>query len=117
MKRTMNIIEDAKKINEEYTDPERGTVHIGFPSTLATYMMPTAISAFRKQYPEVEFDLHQQSYVNLSESVMKGDVNIALIDPVPQSDDKIESTILFTENIFAFFPVIHYIDSHDFFFI
>src|SRR5690625_1621957 len=40
MERAMNVIEDAKQIIEEYTDPERGTVHIGFPSTLATYMMP-----------------------------------------------------------------------------
>jgi len=114
MERAMNVIEDAKQIIEEYTDPERGTVHIGFPSTLATYMMPTAISAFRKQYPEVEFDLHQQSYVNLSESVMKGDVNIALIAPVPQSDDKIESTILFTENIVALLPVNHSMARRDF---
>src|SRR5690625_1230929 len=63
MERAMNVIEDAKQIIEEYTDPERGTVHIGFPSTLATDMKATAISAFLKQYPELKVYLHPQSYV------------------------------------------------------
>src|SRR5699024_1412826 len=114
MERAMNVIEDAKQVIEEYTDPEKGTIHISFPSTLATYMMPTAISAFRKEYPEVNFDLHQRSYVNLSDSVLKGDVNIALIAPVPQSKDKLKSTILFTENIVALLPINHPLARRDY---
>lgn len=114
MERAMKVINDAKQVIEEYTDPERGTVHIGFPSTLASYMMPTAISAFRKEYPDVHFDLHQQSYVDLKKSVVKGEVNIALIAPVPQTKDKIKSTILFSENIVALLPLNHPLARHDF---
>src|SRR5690625_181235 len=99
MERAINVIEDAKQVIEEFTDPQRGTIHIGFPSTLATYMLPTAISAFREQYPDVKFDLNQGSYAQLSHSIIKGDINIALLAPVPPKTGKLHSSILFTENI------------------
>lgn len=114
MERAMNVLDDARQVIEQHTDPEKGTIHVGFPSTLATYMMPTAISAFRKEYPDVKFDLHQRSYVNLSDSVLKGDVNIALIAPVPQTKEKLKSTILFTENIVALLPMSHPLSRRDF---
>lgn len=107
MERAMNVINDAKQVVNEYTDPEKGTVHIGFPSSLATYILPTAISAFREKYPHVQFDLNQGSNAQLTESILKGDVNMALIAPVPIQDPKVKGTILFTEEIHALLPIQH----------
>lgn len=111
MERAINVIEDAKQVIEEFTDPQRGTIHIGFPSTLATYMLPTAISAFREQYPDVKFDLNQGSYAQLSHSIIKGDINIALLAPVPPKTGKLHSSILFTENIVALLPENHHLSK------
>lgn len=107
MEQATNVINDAKQVVSEYTDPERGTIHIGFPSSLATYILPTAISAFRKECPHVQFELNQSSYHSLQEKVMKGDVNIALVAPVPADKPKVKNTILFTEKIVALLPISH----------
>lgn len=107
MEQAMNVIDDARQIVEEYTDPERGTIHIGFPSSLATYMLPTAISAFRNEYPHVKFSLNQGSYHYLKEAVVRGDVNIALMAPVPTNISKTKGTILFTEDLVALLPKRH----------
>lgn len=107
IEQAMNVIDDAQQIVEEYTDPERGTVHIGFPSSLATYMLPTAISAFRNKYPHVKFALNQGSHHYLKEAVVKGDVNIALVAPVPVKQQKTKGTILFTEDLVALMPKKH----------
>lgn len=107
MEQAINVIDDAKQVVSEYTDPKRGTIHIGFPSSLATYILPTVISAFRHTYPHVQFELNQSSYHGLQEKVIKGDVNIALIAPVPADRPKIKSSILFTENIVALLPMSH----------
>src|SRR5690625_4124979 len=107
MEQAMNVIDDAEQIVEEYTDPKRGTIHIGFPSSLATYMLPTAISAFRNEYPHVKFSLNQGSYHYLKEAVVKGDVNIALMAPVPINISKTQGTILFTEDLVALLPKRH----------
>src|SRR5690625_5267189 len=107
IEQAMNVIDDAEQIVEEYTDPERGTVHIGFPSSLATYMLPTAISAFRDKYPHVKFALNQGSHRYLKEAVVKGDVNIALVAPVPVHKKKTKGTILFSEDLVALIPTNH----------
>lgn len=107
MEQAINVIEDAKQVISEYTDPERGTIHIGFPSSLATYILPTAISAFRDQYPHVQFELNQGSYHDLQDAVIKGDVNIALVAPVPMENEQLKGAILFTESIVALLPINH----------
>jgi len=107
MEQAIHVIEDARQVISEYTDPERGTIHIGFSSSLATYILPTAISAFREQYPHIQFELNQGSYHDLQDAVIKGAVNIALVAPVPMENDQIKGSILFTERIIALLPMNH----------
>lgn len=107
MEQVMNGIGDAVQVIEEYTDPEKGTIYIGYPSSLGTYVLPTAIAAFRSRYPDVKFEIRQHSYHDLKMAVTKGAINMALLGPVPMNDKKLSGKILFTENIVALLPVNH----------
>lgn len=107
IEQAMNVINDAKQIVEEYIDPDSGTIHVGFPSSMATYILPTAISAFRERYPNVKFQLNQGSYRYLKEAVIKGDINMALLGPVPIDEKQLKGSILFTEQIVALLPTNH----------
>lgn len=109
MKRAINVIEHANQVVEEYTEPEKGTIHIGFPTSLSTYILPKAIFYFRQKYPDVKFELHQGSYNDLIQSVISGDINIAVLGPIPPKNDKINSTALFTEDIVALLPATHHL--------
>ena len=107
MEQAINVIDDATQVIDEYTDPEKGTIHVGFPSSMATFILPTAISAFRDRYPQVKFQLNQGSYYDLKKAVVKGEVNMALLGPVPMNERKLKGKILFTENIVALLPRSH----------
>ncbi|RFU68987.1 LysR family transcriptional regulator [Peribacillus saganii] len=107
MQKAMKVIDNAKREVEEFLDPEHGTIRIGFPSSLAAYTLPTAISAFREMYPQVKFQLKQGSYRNLIDGVAKGEIDMALLGPVPKEEKKVEGSILFTEKIVALLPVSH----------
>lgn len=107
MEQAMHVINGATQVINEYTDPELGTIHIGFPSSLAAHILPTAISAFRDQYPKVNFKLSQGSYQELTKAVIKGEINMALLGPVPKDESKLIGKILFTENIVALLPMKH----------
>ena len=96
----------AKKV-EEYLDPQKGTVKIGFPTSLASYVLPTVISAFKKQYPDVEFQLRQGSYKYLIDAVKNRELNLAFLGPLPPKDELIDATVLFSENIHALLPSTH----------
>ena len=107
MQQAMKLVDNAKREVEEFLDPEKGTIRIGFPSSLAAYTLPTAISAFRERYPLVKFQLIQASYQNLIDGVGKGEFNLALLGPVPKKEKKVKGKTLFTENIVALLPHIH----------
>lgn len=103
----VQVINHAKQVVEEYTDPEQGTVRVGFPSSLASYVLPNVISAFREDYPNVKFNLNQGSYHDLVDSVIRGDINLALLGPIPQNKKKLDEKILFTEKMTALLPASH----------
>lgn len=107
MEQALQIIEDAKQVINEYTDPEKGTIYIGFASSLALYILPTVISAFRKAYPNVNFKLVQGNYYELKESVIKGKTNMALLAPVPMQEKRLKGKVLSTEHIVALLPANH----------
>lgn len=107
MQEAMSVIENAKREVDEYLDPDKGTIRIGFPSSLAAYTLPTAISAFRKSYPKVKYQLKQGAYRQLIEGVIKGEIDMALLGPVPKDEKKVKGNILFTEKIVALLPIIH----------
>ena len=103
----LGAIDFAAKQVEEYLDPAKGTIKIGFPTSLASYVLPTVISAFKKQYPDVSFHLRQGSYKYLIEAVKSRELNLAFLGPLPSKDEAIEPTILFSENIHALLPANH----------
>lgn len=103
----LKAIDFAAKQVEEYLDPQKGTIKIGFPTSLASYMLPTVISAFKREYPDVSFQLRQGSYKYLIDAVKNRELNLAFLGPLPAKDELIEPTILFSENISALLPANH----------
>ncbi|MEK4627490.1 MAG: LysR family transcriptional regulator [Solibacillus sp.] len=103
----LKAIDFAAKQVEEYLDPAKGTIKVGFPTSLASYVLPTVISAFKKEYPEVSFHLRQGSYKYLIEAVKNRELNLALLGPLPPKDETIDTTVLFSENIHALLPATH----------
>ncbi|MDC3416260.1 LysR family transcriptional regulator [Aquibacillus salsiterrae] len=103
----MKAIEHAKKQIDEHLDPERGTIKIGFPTSLASHLLPTVISEFKQKYPKVAFQLRQGSYNFLIDAVKNRDIDLAFLGPVPTDQVDIKSDILFTENLSALVPASH----------
>ena len=103
----MKAIDNATQFIEEYSDPERGTIRIGFPSSIASSTLPTIITAFKKEYPEVRFHLRQGSYEFLTEGIKNREIDLALIGPVPMSDPDVHADILFSERFVALLPETH----------
>ena len=103
----LKAIDFATKQVEEFLDPAKGTIKVGFPTSLASYVLPTVISAFKKEYPDVSFHLRQGSYKFLIEAVKNRELNLAFLGPLPAKDELIDATVLFSENIQALLPASH----------
>ncbi len=103
----LKAIDFATKQVEEYLNPGKGIIKIGFPTSLASNVLPTVISAFKKQYPEISFHLRQGSYKFLIDSVKNRELNLAFLGPLPPKDESINPNVLFSENIHALLPANH----------
>ncbi|MGJ7920645.1 LysR family transcriptional regulator [Neobacillus sp. LXY-4] len=103
----LKAIDYAKEQIDEYLNPESGTIKVGFPTSLASHLMPTVISAFKEKHSNVAFQLRQGSYKFLIDAVKNREINLAFLGPVPTQDPDIESQILFSENISALLPISH----------
>jgi len=103
------ILEIEKAIQEvgEYIDPEIGEIRIGFPHSLAAFTLPNVVAAFRKEHPNVRFLLSQGKVNELIELIMKGEIDLALVSPVPIDHPEVEGHVLFTEEIMAILPPDH----------
>lgn len=107
MEKALKLIDNAKREVEEHLDPERGTIRIGFPSSLAAYTLPTVISAFRERYPQVKFQLKQGLYRYLINAVIKGEIDMALLGPLPRQEKRVKGDVLFLEKMVALLPTKH----------
>lgn len=107
MEQLMKLIEHARQEIDEYLDPERGTVKIGFPSSLAANMVPSVVSAFRRLHPQVHFQLQHGSYRELLDGVIGGEINLAMMGPVPKNERQVKSEVLFREKFKALLPAGH----------
>src|SRR5690625_5556133 len=50
MERAIHVIEDAKKVVEEYVDPEKGTINYGFHASYAANILPHDLHIIFKKY-------------------------------------------------------------------
>ncbi|RBW69497.1 LysR family transcriptional regulator [Bacillus taeanensis] len=104
----LNEIERAKQKVDEFLDPESGTIRIGFPNSLASNTLPTVISAFREQHPKIGFQLRQATVKQLIKAVIKGDIDLSFIAPVP-THKEVKGNIFFTERLMALLPMDHHL--------
>ncbi|KAB2492628.1 LysR family transcriptional regulator [Priestia endophytica] len=109
----LKAIDNAKQLIDEHLDPERGTIKIGFPTSLASHTLPTVISAFKGKHPNVAFHLRQGSYKFLIDAVKNREIDLAFLGPVPRDDNDVEGTILFSEKILALLPSNHPLASKE----
>jgi LysR family transcriptional activator of glutamate synthase operon len=110
LKRAETILSDLERaVSEinEFLDPEHGEIRLGFPHSLGTHLIPKVVSLFRKLHPNVKFRFKQGMYPSLIQDVIKGEVDLAFISPIPDKQSKVSGDVILTEQLFAILPSSH----------
>ncbi|MFB3090933.1 MAG: HTH-type transcriptional regulator CysB [Gammaproteobacteria bacterium] len=74
----LDKVENVRRIAQEYSDQDRGTLSIATTHTQARYLLPDIISKFIGRYPDVALHMHQGTPVQISEAASKGTVDLAI---------------------------------------
>lgn len=76
--RILAEVANVRRIAEEHTDSERGTLSIATTHTQARYALPPVIKVFIKAYPHVALHMHQGTPVQISELANDRTVDFAI---------------------------------------
>ena len=76
--RVMRELENIKRVGEEYTHVETGTLTIATTHTQARYYLPAAVKAFVQAYPGVKLTIHQGNPTQVTEQVARGEADIGI---------------------------------------
>ncbi len=76
--RVMREMENIKRVGEEFSNIDTGTLTIATTHTQARYRLPVAVKAFMKQYPQVKLNIHQGNPSQVTEQVASGEADIGI---------------------------------------
>ncbi len=94
---------DFSRYVSDYTKSFKGSIRIGGSSLFAAFMIPFMISNFNREYPNVRFEITEDTTKNLTEKLALGTLDI-ILDNAIIKDDNIDSTVCTSEMLLLAVP-------------
>jgi LysR family transcriptional regulator, cys regulon transcriptional activator len=76
--RILREMENIKRVGEEYTQKDVGTLTIATTHTQARYFLPVAVKKFMHEFPDVALTIHQGNPIQVAEQVANGEADIGI---------------------------------------
>lgn len=76
--RVLRDMENIKRVGEDFTQKDRGTLTIATTHTQARYFLPNAVKQFMADYPSVSLTIHQGNPSQVVEQVVSGEADIGI---------------------------------------
>lgn len=76
--RVLRDMENIKRIGDEFSHEDAGTLTIATTHTQARYRLPGAVKAFMQKYPQVKLNIHQGNPTQVAEQVESGEADIGI---------------------------------------
>ncbi len=71
-------VENIKRVGDEFSNVETGTLTIATTHTQARYKLPAAVKEFMVNYPQVKLNIHQGNPKQVAEQVASGEADIGI---------------------------------------
>jgi len=87
-KKIFDILEEAKLCLENFNTLKKGRVSIGASMTIGNYLLPELIVKFKQSYPDIDLSLFIGNSAEVIERLRTSEIDIALIEGLPYTNDK-----------------------------
>ena len=81
------ISTNLRKQVEELSKEEFGTIRLGISVQRGMELLPELYPRFKKRFPHVGLELHEQGSATMEKSVLEGEVGIALLTTFPRHEE------------------------------
>jgi len=105
--RALATVEAGARLAREEIEPASGHVVLGFLHLLGRWLVPSLLRDFRATHPGVRFTLVQGSRQHIADRLAEGELDLALIAPVPTDDPALAGTVLTEQELLLSVPKAH----------
>lgn len=81
IQKTISQYQSMLEMTKELKGLDTGIIRIGTISSISCHWLPKLIKEFWRQYPKVQFTLHQGDYTTIPEWVRAGQVDFGFVNP------------------------------------
>jgi DNA-binding transcriptional LysR family regulator len=110
--RALTAVEAGTRRAIEEIEPASGHVVLGFLHLLGRSLVPTLVRDYRVTHPHVRFTLIQGSRRDMIDRLTAGELDLALVSPVPADDPALTTVLLSKEEIYLSVPGTHRLAEH-----
>ena len=104
--RALSEIGEAIQKITDTVDPLHGTVSLAFIQTLGSSYVPELISRFQKQFPNIKFQLYQDTTKRILDQVDAAEVNLGFCSP-QEFVEHLDYALMVKEELFLIVPSGH----------
>jgi DNA-binding transcriptional LysR family regulator len=105
--RALAAVDTGVRLAREEVAPESGHVVLGFLHLLGRTLVPSLLRGYRARYPGVRFTLVQGSRQDMLDRLAGGELDLALLAPLPSEVPSLVSAVLAEEEILLSVPTGH----------
>lgn len=112
-RKVLNQLAITRTVAESIRTGEAGRVRIGFAGASSQRSLPRLSRAVREKHPEIELELHSQTYVYTAmEMLVAGTLDLAF-SRLPTDHPQLESRVVEVEEIICALPEDHPLSNRD----
>lgn len=93
----LSAVQEGLESVRQHSGVVRGRVRVTFQHTFGEATLPLLIGAFRRQYPQTEFDLRQGARNDCLTQLVRGEADLAFTAPVAAPSRSLASAVLYRE--------------------
>ena len=76
--KVIHDIDNIKRVGDEFSNIETGSLTIATTHTQARYKLPAAVKTFMSQFPQVKLNIHQGNPTQVAEQVASGEADVGI---------------------------------------
>jgi DNA-binding transcriptional LysR family regulator len=103
---SLNLLQDGVAEINDYLQLKKGTLKVGVPPMIGSYLFPEILAGFKKYYPNLELSIVEEGSFDIRQLLEKGELDIGIVN-LYQPSPLLETLAISKEQIVACLPLTH----------
>ncbi|EGO65911.1 LysR family transcriptional regulator [Acetonema longum] len=101
-----NLLQDGIAEVNNYRQLKKGTLKVGVPPMIGSYLFPEILAGFKKHYPNLDLAIFEESSFYIRQLLEKGELDIGIVN-LFQPSQLLETLSIANEQIVVCLPLTH----------